>query len=353
VGLYDRVAGLPLEIDELGFDIASVQISPEFERRTTTVSLRGPADDRGERFVGQGEDVTYDPEQHRPHRLAWLDLKGSWTLDSLSHRLDEEDLFPDGDPGSAAFRDYRRWAFESAALDLALIQNGRSLERTLGREARSVRFVSSTRSTALEQWLTFYPELRFKLDATATWDDDHVRELAGRGNVDVVDLKGAYHGTPVDNPPNPPLYQRVAELLPDVWIEDPALTAETDAVLEPYRERITWDAPIHSWADVEALPFAPRCLNSKPSRFGSVRRLFEFYDRCAEGEIALYGGGQFELGIGRVQIQLLAALFHASGPNDVAPGGYNAPAPLPDLPTSPLELRPASSGFRAADAALS
>ena len=57
-------------------------------------------------------------------------------------------------------------------------------------------------------------------------------------------------------------------------------------MLEPHRDRVTWDAPIHSWADVEALPFPPRCLNCKPSRFGSLERLFEFYDRCAEHGIA-------------------------------------------------------------------
>ena len=80
-------------------------------------------------------------------------------------------------------------------------------------------------------------------------------------------------------------------------------------VLEPHRDRITWDAPIHSWADVEALPFRPKCLNVKPSRFGTLERLLEFYERCEEEGIALYGGGQFELSVGRGQIQLLAALF--------------------------------------------
>jgi len=39
----------------------------------------------------------------------------------------------------------------------------------------------------------------------------------------------------------------------------------------------------------------------------------------------MYGGGQFELGIGRVQIQELASLFHAEMPNDVAPAAFNAP----------------------------
>jgi len=116
-------------------------------------------------------------------------------------------------------------------------------------------------------------------------------------------------------------------------------------VLEPHQARITWDAGIHEWSDVEALPFAPRCLNCKPSRFGSVRRLFDFYDGCEREGIALYGGGQYELGPGRDQIQLLASLFHAAAPNDVAPAGYNTAAPESGLPVSPLERAPAP-GFR-------
>ena len=50
----------------------------------------------------------------------------------------------------------------------------------------------------------------------------------------------------------------------------------------------------------------------------------------------MYGGGQFELGPGRGQIQYLASLFHPDGPNDVAPKGYNAPEPASGLETSPL-----------------
>ena len=37
----------------------------------------------------------------------------------------------------------------------------------------------------------------------------------------------------------------------------------------------------------------------------------------------MYGGGQFELGPGRRQIQKLASVFYADGPNDVAPSEYN------------------------------
>jgi hypothetical protein len=344
--LYDLVKDLPLEIEDVDFDICENKLSPEFTRRTTIVKLRRGVTMRGAEQEGRGEDVTYDPGEHEPYKLPFVDLKGSWTLESLSKRLDELELFPSGEPKQAAYRDYRRWAFESAALDLALVQARRPLGDAVGREARPLTFVSSTRAASLDGWLELYPDLRFKLDPTPEWSDELVAALASRGNVDVADLKGAYHGTVVDNPPNPELYRRVAEGLPDAWIEDPALTPETDAVLEPHRDRITWDAPIHSWADVEALQFAPRCLNCKPSRFGTVERLFEFYDRCAEHGIKLYGGGQFELNVGRGQIQLLAGLFHPDSPNDTAPGGYNSPEPEPGLDISPLDPSPAAIGFQ-------
>jgi hypothetical protein len=346
MSLYDALRHLPLTIEEVQTEVVMRAISPEFTRKTTLVRLMRDVNRRGVGVEGHGEDVTYAPEEHEPHRWPQLDLVGEWTIESFSGRLEEADLFPHGEPDQAAYRDYRRWAYESAALDLALRQGYQSLDEALGREWRPVRFVSSTRATGLDAWLELYPELHFKLDPTPEWTEGLIAELAARGNVDVVDLKGAYKGTPVDNPPDADLYQRVAEAFPNAWIEDPALTPETDEVLEPYRDRITWDALIHAWADVEALPFAPRCLNVKPSRFGTLERLLEFYGRCAEAEITMYGGGQFELGVGRGQIQLLASLFSADGPNDVAPGGYNDPEPRAGLETSPLAPNAEPIGFR-------
>jgi hypothetical protein len=348
VTLWEQVKDLAFEVGDVTMEVAGVPISPEFERRTTTVHLRRETGGRSEYWDGLGEDVTYDPLEHEPHRFPWVDLRGEWTLESLSRHLDDVDLFPNGEPGQPAYRDYRRWAFESAALDYALKANGVNIADALEREPRPVRFVSSTRETALDPWLDLYPELRFKLDPTPDWTDGFVDGLATRGIVDVLDLKGRYTGTPVDNPPDAGLYRRVAEAFPEAWLEDPGLTPETDAVLEPHRGRITWDAPIHSWADVEALPFRPRCLNCKPSRFGALERLFEFYERCEAEGIALYGGGQFELGVGRGQIQALASLFHGDSPNDVAPGGYNAREPKPGLETSPLDPNLEQLGFRRA-----
>jgi hypothetical protein len=347
-GTYACVADLQLEIDRVEFERLEQPVSPEFSRVTTVIHLHGAGAE------GVGEDVTYDAAAHEAFRgpLARLELAGSWTLESFSAHLDSLDLWPQA-PTQAAYTDYRRWAFESAALDLALRQSGTSLAAAVGREPKPVRYVASMRLpepptvSRLEEWLVFYPELRFKLDPTSAWDDAFVAELAELGRVDIVDLKGAYKGTPVDQPPDPALYARVAEAFAEALIEDPALVPETDRILEPHRERITWDAPIHSVDDVLALPFPPRVLNVKPSRFGPIRRLFAFYDWSAENEVANYGGGQFELGPGRGQIQHLASLFHADAPNDVAPGGFNIPNPRPGLPPSPLPgPDPAEPGFR-------
>jgi L-alanine-DL-glutamate epimerase-like enolase superfamily enzyme len=261
------------------------------------------------------------------------------------------DLFP-AEPVRDVSRLYRTWAFESAALDLALRQAGTSLASHLGRDARPVTFVVSLRLgdpptiDPVRRRLDGYPTLRFKLDPVSAWSDELIEELVATGAVDSVDFKGFYRGTVVDQPPDPDLYSRVVRAFPDAWIEDPALEPETDAVLEPHRDRITWDAPIHSVADIDALPFAPRMVNIKPSRFGPLRELFAAYDYCEEHGIGAYGGGQFELGPGRGHIQYLASLFHPDTPNDVAPSDYNLHEPPPGLPVSPLEPRVEPVGFR-------
>ena len=114
----------------------------------------------------------------------------------------------------------------------------------------------------------------------------------------------------------------------------------------PHRDRITWDADIHSIADIEALPFAPRMVNLKPSRRGGVQPLFDAYDYTAEHGIGAYGGGQFELGPGRGQAQYLASLFHPATPNDLAPVPFNQEDPPAGLPDSPLPVSAAPVGFR-------
>jgi hypothetical protein len=347
MSLYDAVRDLPLEIEDYELEPLELQARADFLRKTTVVHLRG----RGEE--GIGEDVTYDPTEHDRLQVRGSDLSlaGTWTLHSFSECLETLQLF-EAEPQMHAFRDYRRWGFESAALDLALRQAGTSLGGAVAREPQPVSFVVSMGlgdPPSLEKvrgWLELYPGLRFKLDATPAWSDELLAELVGSGAVDSIDLKGQYRGTPVDTPPDADLYRRVAEALPNAWLEDPALTDDTEPVLEPHRDRVTWDAIIHSVEDIETLAWPPKTVNVKPSRFGSVDRLFAAYDYCEAKGIGAYGGGQWELGPGRGQIQLLASLFHPSTPNDVAPREFNL-EPRASLPASPLEVRARETGFLA------
>src|SRR4029079_7167132 len=122
--------------------------------------------------------------------------------------------------------------------------------------------------------------LRFKLDPANDWDDELIAALAATGAVDSLDLKGFYEGTPVDVETDPELYAKLIEAFPDAWLEDPDVTEETKPILDPVADRVTWDAVMHSVADIEAQPWRPKMVNIKPSRFGPISALFEGYDYC-------------------------------------------------------------------------
>ncbi len=331
---YGKLAGLRLAVDGYETERLELDVSSGFRRVTTTVVLRGGAHE------GRGEDVTYVAEDHDVFPLD-LPLAGRATLDDFSRRLAALDLFPAGGPTMAGQETYRRWAFESAALDLALRQSGLSLGAALGREYRPVRFVVSTRLD-IRPWLEVDPDLEFKLDPTPDWDAATMARIAATGRVRALDFKAYYTGTPVDNAPDPELYRAVATAFPEALLEDPALDEASRAALRGEESRFSFDAPVHSWADVEALPLRPRHLNVKPSRFGSLGRLLEAVERAQAEGLELYGGGQFELGVGRDQIQALASLFYPDGPNDVAPRDYHGEARrgVPRSPLAPLEQAP-------------
>jgi L-alanine-DL-glutamate epimerase-like enolase superfamily enzyme len=319
MSLWDSVAGLSAKIDGYALQRRESATPSGWTRVTTTVVLEGDG------ATGQGEDVTYDAAAHDdvPDGLM---LAGTWSVEDFSRRLDDFEELKEG---------YRRWAFESALLDLALRQNELGLGEALGREEQPLRFVVSTRSEP-DRWLEVAPELEFKLDAETEWGRPLLRHLRELDCVRVVDLKAYYRGTSVDLAPDPELYRAIVEELPDVIIEDAWLEDGLQEALAGAEDRLSFDAPVHSLADFDALPLEPHWLNIKPSRFGTVRELLTTIEACEGRGIRLYGGGQYELGPGRPQIQRLASVFYPEGPNDVAPSAYNEGEPRGGLPQSPL-----------------
>jgi hypothetical protein len=322
MSLWDSLAELTVKVDGYRLERRESSTPSGWTRVTTTVVLEGDG------VIGQGEDVTYEADLHDgvPDELM---LAGTWNVEDLSHHLDEFEELTEG---------FRRWTFESAVLDLGLRQNELGLGEALGRKERPVRFVVSTRA-APQRWLEVAPGLEFKLDAEKDWDRELLRGLRALDRVRVVDLKAYYRGTSVDLAPEPELYRAVVEELPDAIIEDAWLEDGLRETFAGAEDRLSFDAPVHSLADLDGLPLEPRWLNVKPSRFGTVRELLETIEACEERGISMYGGGQYELGPGRLHIQRLASLFYPDGPNDVAPHEYNEGEPREGLPQSPLEPR--------------
>jgi hypothetical protein len=346
--MYDRVADLPLTVEDCTFELRERATSSGFDRATTTITLSGTDE------TGRGEDVTYTNEAHHALVDHEADLAGEYTFEEFSDVLDDATLWPDP-PDEERFRHYRRWGFESAALDLALKQADSSLGAALDRAYDPVDFVVSTRlsdpqddepatTERLDDLLRIHADLDFKLDPTPDWDAALLSSLADY-DIRVLDLKGLYEGTEVDVEADADFYRRVADALPDAMLEDPKLTEETRPVFEGREERVTWDALITGVESIEALPFEPDWLNMKPSRCGTVESVLDTIAYCEREDIQLYGGGQFELGVGRDHIQALASLCYPDSPNDVAPGGYNDPEAGAGLPSSPLAPPAAPRGI--------
>jgi L-alanine-DL-glutamate epimerase-like enolase superfamily enzyme len=343
---YERVAELPLKIERYSLEGLEQDVSSDFLRRTSVIHLHGSGEE------GVGEDVVYDSVDQDLALQAGpsLPLAGEWTVRSFAEHLATLDLFV-RPPQEEVSRRYRAWAYESAALDLALRQAGEPLHAVLGRTPQSLSFVVSLRlgePPSLEpvtRRLEHYPTLRFKLDPTSDWDEQLIAAVAQTGAVDLIDFKGHYDGSNVEQDADPALYRHVVEAFPDAWFEDPKLTPPIDELLAPYRDRITWDADIHSIDDIEALPFTPPMVNIKPSRIGSLERLFDVYDYTAAHDIGAYGGGMFELGPGRGQIQYLASLFHPDAPNDTSPAAFHEDDPPPGLSARRLPPAPSPTGF--------
>lgn len=346
---WARLSALPVLVESYEFERLSARMSYGFERVTTRIRLSGGGAE------GLGEDVSpFEDEEGTLHAAGpVLPLTGAWTLGSLCERLAEVEQWP-VPPSWDVARRWRNWGFESAALDLALNQAGRPLHAVLGREPAGLRFVNSLglgeppTFDPIRRRLEHHPGLRFKVDATADWSPALIDELAATGAVEIVDFKGHYGLELDDVPALLAMYERVVAAFPDALLEDAHDLPEVAELLAPEARRISYDAPIHSVADIDATPLTPRALNIKPCRVGDLRSLLEVYSACEARGLVTYGGGMGELDVGRGQIQLLASLFHPDGPNDVAPGGYNADTPAPDLPASPLPADPAPTGFRRA-----
>src|ERR1700712_1348346 len=153
--VFNITAELKLAARQRGEDIIDLSMgNPDGATPAHIVVLHGG----GEGGRGGGVDYAPDAQARFQARGGELPFAGRHTLDSFSLL-------------QAGQTEYRRWAFESAALDLALRQAGHTLPDQLGRPSQPLRFVVSTRVANVQRWLELYPDLHFKLDSDREWDD--------------------------------------------------------------------------------------------------------------------------------------------------------------------------------------
>ena len=284
-----------------------------------------------------------------------LPLAGEWTLDTFSQHLETLPLF-EHEPERHAYLDYRRWAFESAALDLALRQAG-SLARRRGRAraaAGHLRRVLRTRGAAFDRAPPRVP--RALPDAPLQARREHptgrtrsVAELADARLRRLDRPQGPVHAARSSTTlPTRSSTDGSIEAFPDAWLEDPALTPETEPLLEPHADRVTWDAvdPLGRRHRGAALAAAHRERQAVPVRHGraALRRLRLLRPAAGSAPTAAASSSWRS-----------AAARSSCSPRSSTrtrrttsrPGGYNATEPATGLPASPLTVAPRATGFLA------
>jgi len=335
--IYEKLKELTVNIEEVELERKEKQVNEDFNRVTTVIKLKGPEN------TGYGEDVIWDAEEHEnlQENIGQLTLTEGNTLEDFSERLSLQDIFFGKEPEREDYRNYRIWAFESAALDLALKQKEISLAQALGREYSELNFIASpglgnppSMDPVEKTWDQV--DVGLKLDATDKWSEQLFEKLAETGKVKVIDLKGHYKDESVRQEADPELYRKVMDYFPEALIEDPVLNDDTREIFDGEKHRVTWDEPITSVGSIKSLPFEPEKINIKPSRFGSIRKLLDAIEYCINHDIEMYGGGQFELGKGREHIHAIASIFYPQADNDMAPRNFNNSNPE-NLTESPLE----------------
>ncbi len=140
MGHYETLAALPITVERYELEGGDREFGT-FTRPSTIIHLHGAGQE------GLGEDVVYDVLDQIAHRDRGTihDLTGPTNLGEFCELVSSLDFFGGEPPLMEASAHYRRWAYESAALDLALRQSETSLHEALGLEPQPVSFVCSTR----------------------------------------------------------------------------------------------------------------------------------------------------------------------------------------------------------------
>ncbi len=178
--LWTAVKDLPIVIESSSLEalVPSGPTGPQ-DFSTTQLRLRG----RGEEGVGEQVGM---PDAQKSLRASGFPVTGAWeTLADFLAHVDTIEMWPEP-PEYELQRNWRRWTFESAALDLALRQSGTSLAEVLGRTPQPVTFVNSfglgdpPDIDKVASRRARHPTVGFKLDVAPSWTQRIMDRIASR-----------------------------------------------------------------------------------------------------------------------------------------------------------------------------
>ena len=231
---------------------------------------------------GLGEDVTYDgAAQARSGARRRAAARGHWTIGLVlaasrdARALRRAARAPSSSTTAAGRSRARRSTSRCGRPGVA---RGRRRTRAAARDVRRSRLATRPRPRAS----AFSPSTRRSASSSTPAATGRTRLRRARA----ARLRGrstsrATTAAPCRRPPDPALYREVARGVPRRVAGGPGLTDETASCSARTRARDVGRADPRGRGHRRA-PWPPRTVNIKPSRFGSVRALFDAYDYCAE-----------------------------------------------------------------------
>ena len=344
---------LPLTIDGYSLERLEQRVSSEFTRVTTVVHLRGGGEE------GVGEDVTYGADDQqalqdagpgaRPQRPGGRSATSASSPagSTSSPRRPNVPGLPALPPLGLRERGARPRAPPGGRLAWPIALGLEAQPGPLRRLDAAGR--ARPPSEPVLRRLAQYPWLEFKLDATSSWTDELVAELAATGAVESIDLKGRYvghDGRPARRPRPLPARRRG---LPGCVDRGPGADARdrggARAVLGP--RHLGRADPLDRRP--RGAEHQPRGVNLKPSRIGSIAALLETYDYCPPTTSSRTAAASSSSARAAARSSTSPRSSTPPAPNDVAPRPFNEAELRPGLPESPLAAGSSPTGFRWGD----
>ncbi|MEO8905466.1 MAG: mandelate racemase/muconate lactonizing enzyme family protein [Polyangiaceae bacterium] len=323
-GLTVRISSLHVQREDV-----SLPDYPGGPRPSSVVHVSGNG------VTGKGEFVAFYDAEHVEFAAAmqaWFESNRARTNLRVGSALGSE-----GTP-------YARAALQAALIDLGLRQAGLSLYDLTGVRETGLRFVVSL--AADPEPLSAITRVRaagfsggLKIDVEPAWNHATLAQLAGDPSIVIFDFKGKGDVA---------LAQCLAALNDRAWFEDPPPGFDTKM-----RARLARDASLPDASSVALARAGGEAVNLKAPRMGGpleVLRSLEqaLASRADSTPVLAYLGGMFEVSVGRAQARELAALYCATGPNDLA---ANVAHPqLGARADSPLLVQLDKPGFGSSDA---